>query len=182
MSFFPLYLFYSAKLVFICRLSVPLITPLSSLPLFSLFAAFYADSFGIVAQSFTFLFLCHCLLLLWHFNMLLFQCISAHLHVFFSTFPRSLSVSLSVSLSISSCLPFPNLYCDRANPLIIHKLLRLSWQWRQIPTGFNHGSTNEISMANAHGSPSLLTALPPSQQALHVAGGYPGCLGRLQGC
>lgn len=71
---------------------------------------------------------------------------------------------LSLSLyAYISYLPFPDLYilCDRANPLIIYQLLRLSWQWWQIPTGFNHGGANEISMANAHGSPSLLAALPP---------------------
>ena len=96
----------------------------------------------------------------------------------------SACLSPSLSLSASSCLPLPNPHipCDRANPSIIYELLRLSGQWWQIPTGFNHGHTNEISMANVHGSPPpLLTALPQSQQALHTAAGYPGCVGRLQG-
>lgn len=37
-------------------------------------------------------------------------------------------------------------------------------------------SANEISMANANSSPSFFTALPPSQQGLHMAQWYPGCV------
>lgn len=118
-------------------------------------------------------------LFLFHYNCHVFsfscismsQCVCLHpVHPSLSL--PCLSVSLSAFLSISFCLsnssylPSPNLYipCDRANPLIIYELLRLSWQWWQIPTGFNHGHTNEISMANAHGSPSFLTSLPLSNR------------------
>lgn len=82
----------------------------------------------------------------------------------------------SVPSSICSHRSLPIL-C-RANLLIIYELLHLSWQWWQIPTGFNHGSANEISMANAHGSAAPLAVFVPSRQVLHIASRYPGRVGR----
>lgn len=79
--------------------------------------------------------------------ILLYRLPFIHLHL------RSLPGSLSL-------YQFPVFH--RANPLMIHKLLRLSWQRRQMPTGFNHSSANEISMANAHGSSSLFFCAIPA--------------------
>lgn len=67
-----------------------------------------------------------------------------------------------------------------ANPLIKHKLLHLPWQQRHIPTGFNHSSANEISMANAQNSPSLFFALLCFQQGLRMAELYPGFVWQRQ--
>lgn len=103
------------------------------------------------------------------------RCIPAHFSFFFCLC-WSLSLSLSLSIFSPSFLSY-----NRANPLIIHKLLRLSWQRWQIPTGFNHGRTNEISMANAHGSPSLLPYLSLSFSLFTGTAGYPGCVGPSQG-
>lgn len=78
----------------------------------------------------------------------------------FVSFAHSLPFSLSISYLPSLTFSIP---CHWANTLIIYKLLRLSWNRWQIPTGFNHSSVNEISMVNAHGSSLLLycfTSIP----------------------
>lgn len=98
----------------------------------------------------------HCLFF-WHFRRILL-CTCVHRFHLFSSFHSSLShPRLSVFLPV---LPLPIATSPETEPLIIYELPHLSWQQRLIPTGFNHGCANEISMANAHGSPSLSTGAP----------------------
>lgn len=60
---------------------------------------------------------------------------------------------------------------------IRYELLHLSRRWWQIPAGLNHGHTNEISMANAHGSRFYwLPSLP-----VDMAPAYPEWVGQFWG-
>lgn len=107
-------------------------------------------------------------------EFLLFQVDSLDDSPPFSCPPALLFLPLLIRFCLflySSVDPSPKPSSSPGNLLIIYDLLRLRWQPRQVPPGFTHGHINEISIANAAGSP----ALP-----LHWTR-QPGCAGRLQG-